>query len=83
MPLSDTAIRALKPCEKAFKVVDEKGLFILVNPGGSKLWRFKYRIDGKEKLMALGAYPDVGLKDARARRDDARRLIADGVDPAV
>lgn len=83
MPLSDTAIRALKLSEKPFKAVDEKGLFLLVNPGGSKLWRFKYRIDGKEKLMALGGYPEVGLKDARAKRDDARRLIAEGVDPAA
>lgn len=82
MPLSDTAIRASKPREKAYKVADEKGLFLLVNPGGSRLWRLKYRIDGKEKLMALGAYPDVGLKDARDKRDEARKLIAAGVDPA-
>lgn len=81
MPLSDTAIRAIKPREKAYKVADEKGLFILVNPGGSRLWRLKYRIDGKEKVMALGAYPDVGLKDAREKRDDARKLIAAGIDP--
>jgi len=82
MPLSDTAIRASKPREKAYKVADEKGLFLLVNPGGSRLWRLKYRIDGKEKLMALGAYPDVGLKDARDKRDEARKLIAAGIDPA-
>lgn len=82
MPLSDTAIRAIKPREKAYKVADEKGLFILVNPGGSRLWRLKYRIAGKEKVMALGAYPDVGLKDAREKRDDARKLIAAGIDPA-
>ncbi|UCV14126.1 tyrosine-type recombinase/integrase [Quatrionicoccus australiensis] len=82
MPLSDTGIRASKPREKAYKVADEKGLFLLVNPGGSRLWRLKYRIDGKEKLMALGAYPDVGLKDARDKRDEARKLIAAGIDPA-
>jgi integrase len=82
MPLSDTAIRAIKPREKAYKVADEKGLFLLVNPGGSKLWRFKYRIDGKEKVLALGSYPDVGLKDAHDKRDDARKLIAAGIDPS-
>ena len=82
MPLSDTSIRAVKPRDKAYKLADEKGLFLLVNPGGSKLWRLKYRIDGKEKVLALGAYPDVGLRDAREKRDDARKLIAAGVDPA-
>lgn len=82
MPLSDTAIRAIKPREKAYKVADEKGLFILANPGGSRLWRLKYRIDGKEKVMALGAYPEVGLKNAREKRDDARKLIAAGIDPS-
>ncbi len=82
MPLSDTAIRAVKPRDKAYKVADEKGLFLLVNPGGSKLWRLKYRIDSKEKVLALGAYPEVGLKDAREKRDDARKLIAAGIDPA-
>lgn len=53
-----------------------------MTPSGGKLWRFKYRFDGKEKLLALGAYPDVGLKAAREKRDEARRLIAEGTDPS-
>lgn len=81
MPLSDTAIRALKPGDKPVKVADERGLFLLVTPSGGKWWRLKYRFGGKEKLLSLGTYPDVGLKEARTRRDDARRLLADGVDP--
>lgn len=81
MPLTDTAIKALKPEAKARKHADEKGLFLLVTPSGGKLWRLKYRFDGKEKLLALGAYPGVGLKTAREKRDDARRLIAEGTDP--
>lgn len=82
MPLTDTQIKTLKPEAKPRKVADEKGLYLLVQPTGGKLWRLKYRIDGKEKLLALGVYPDVGLKDARAARDEARRLLADGIDPA-
>ena len=82
MPLTDTQIKALKPEAKARKYADEKGLFLLVAPSGGKLWRLKYRVDGKEKLLALGAYPEVSLKAARARRDDARELIAAGVDPS-
>ena len=82
MPLTETQIKALKPGEKARKVADEKGLYLLVQPSGGKLWRLKYRVDGKEKLLALGAYPDVTLKMARERRDEARRLLADGIDPS-
>lgn len=81
MPLTDTAIRTAKSTEKPYKLADEKGLFVLVNPNGSKWWRLKFRVDGKEKLLSLGTYPDVGLKDARAKRDEARKLLADGVDP--
>lgn len=83
MPLNDTAIRAGKPGEKPRKLADERGLFLLVNPNGSRLWRLKYRIGGKEKLLALGAYPDVSLRDARDRREAARRQIAAGIDPAA
>lgn len=79
--LSDTAIRKAKPGEKPVKLTDEKGLFLLVMPAGGKLWRFRYRFDGKEKLLALGAYPDVTLAQARDRRDQARKLLAGGVDP--
>ena len=81
MPLSDTAIRAAKPRDKQYKLADEKGLFLLVHPNGSRYWRMKYRYLDKEKTLALGVYPDVGLKDARERRDAARKLLADGVDP--
>ncbi|MFC3614758.1 tyrosine-type recombinase/integrase [Lutimaribacter marinistellae] len=80
--LSDARIRALKPKEKPFKQADFDGLYLLVNPNGSKLWRFKYRWFGKEKLLALGKYPDVGLADARRKRDEARSQIATGEDPA-
>jgi hypothetical protein len=65
MALTDTAIRNLKPAEKAFKLSDERGLFLLVQPSGSKLWRLKYRFDGKEKKLAIGIYPETGLKEAR------------------
>ena len=65
------------------KLADEKGLYLLVTPNGSKLWRFKYRVDGKEKKLALGAYPEIGLKDARIARDAARQLGQSGGDPAL
>lgn len=82
MPLTDTTIRNAKPGAKPAKLFDERGLFLLVTPTGGKWWRLKYRIEGKEKLLSLGTYPDVSLKDARTRRDDARREIADGIDPS-
>ena len=82
MPLTDTAIRQAKPAAKAQKLFDEKGLFLLVSPRGGKWWRLKYRYEGREKLLSLGIYPEVGLKDARERRDKARKLIADGIDPS-
>lgn len=81
MPLSDTACKNSKPKEKPFKLADEKGMFLLINPNGSKYFRFKYRFDGKEKLLALGVYPETSLKDARTKRDEARELIAKGIDP--
>ena len=81
MPLTDTAIRAAKPETRAHKLFDERGLFLLISPTGGKWWRFKYRFDGKEKQLSLGIYPDVGLKDARARRDEARKQVAAGIDP--
>jgi len=82
MPLTDTAIRKAKPAEKPVKMADEKGLFLLVAPAGGKWWRFKYRFGGKEKLLAIGTYPDVPLIKAREKRDEARRLLADGIDPS-
>ncbi|MCU7876787.1 MAG: tyrosine-type recombinase/integrase [Candidatus Thiodiazotropha sp. (ex Lucinoma borealis)] len=81
MALTDTAVRNAKPKEKAYKLFDGGGLFLLVNPKGSRYWRLKYRFQGKEKLLALGVYPDVSLKTARDRRDTARTQIADGIDP--
>lgn len=81
MALSDLSIRNAKPSDKPYKLPDEKGLFLLIHPNGSKYWRQKYRFNGKEKLLAFGVYPDISLKDARARRDDARKLLANGIDP--
>ena len=83
MALTDTAIRVAKAGVSDRKLADEKGLYLLVTTTGSKLWRLKYRIDGKEKKLALGSYPGVGLKDARARRDEARRIAQAGRDPSV
>jgi integrase len=81
MALNDVKVRNAKLGEKQTKLFDGDGLFLLVTPKGGKWWRFKYRLDGKEKLLALGTYPEVGLSDARRRRDDARKLVANGVDP--
>lgn len=81
MPLTEVAIRKAKPREKAYKLADEKGLFLLINPNDSKYWRLKYRFNGKEKLLALGVYPDTSLANAREKRDEARRLLANNVDP--
>lgn len=79
--LTNISIRNAKPTTKQYKLFDEKGLFLLVHPSGGKRWRLKYRFQGKEKLLALGTYPEVSLADARARRDDARKLLAQGQDP--
>ena len=80
-PLSDAAIRAAKPRAKPFRLFDGLGLYIEVHPSGAKLWRMKYRFDGREKRLAFGAWPEVSLAQARARRADARRLLAEGIDP--
>jgi integrase len=81
--LSEARIRASGPKDRPYKVFDERGLFMLVTPSGGRLWRFRYRLGGVEKLLTLGAYPDVSLKRAREKRDDARKLVADDVDPSV
>lgn len=81
MPLTDTAIKKAKPKEKQYKLFDERGLFLIITPKGGKWWRFKYRFEGKEKLLSLGVYPDVSLKLARERRDEARKLVANYIDP--
>ncbi len=83
MALTDVAIRGFKPMAKPFKRADAKGLYVEVFPNGSKLWRFKYRIAGKEKRLALGAYPEIKLSEARKRRDEARSKVDDGQDPAI
>jgi len=82
VPLTDVAIRNAKAADKPVKMFDGAGLYLLVSPTGGKLWRFKYQFAGKEKLLALGKWPDVGLKMARYRRDEARSLVAQGVDPS-
>jgi integrase len=81
MPLSDTSIRSAKPAAKPQRLFDGGGLYLEVSPAGGKLWRLKYRHGGKEKRLALGTYPDTGLKNARDKRDAARKLLAAGVDP--
>lgn len=82
MALTDVAIRNAKPGAKPTKLADGGGMFLLVTPAGGKLWRLKYRIDGREKLLAIGVYPEIGLGEARRRREDARELIALGKDPS-
>lgn len=81
MALTDTAIRGTRPGLKPFKLYDRDGLFLLINPRGSKLWRWRYRVGGREKLLALGEYPIVSLGQARERHLAARRVLAAGTDP--
>lgn len=81
MPLSDAAIRRAKPSEKPQKLSDGGGLYLLLQPAGARYWRLKYRFGGKEKLLAVGVYPEVSLALARQRREDARKLLAKGIDP--
>ena len=83
MPLTDRELKTLKPKEKPYKLADEKGLYIEVTPSGSKLWRMKYRFEGKEKRLSIGPYPDVSLKTARLKRDEARSNLASGIDPSA
>ncbi|WNL47921.1 tyrosine-type recombinase/integrase [Dyella sp. BiH032] len=80
--ITDVALRKAKPQDKPYKIAVSNGLYLLVNPIGSKLWRWKYRVAGKEKLLALGSYPVVSLQDARQRHEEARRLLAQGEDPS-
>jgi len=83
MALTHIAIKTAKPREKAYKLTDEKGLFVFITPNGGKYWRFKYRFGGKEKKLAFGVYPEVSLAEAREKRDKARKMIADNIDPGV
>ena len=82
MSLNDAKIRSLKPSAKPFKVSDPHGLYLLVNPGGSRLWYLKYRINGKESRLGLGAYPDVSLAYARQQRDGIRKLLTQNINPS-
>jgi integrase len=81
MALTDTAIRNAKPTDKPYPLRDEKSLYLIINTTGSKWWRLDYRFGGKRKTLSMGVYPEVSLKNAREKRDEARRLIADGTDP--
>jgi hypothetical protein len=82
MPLTDTELKKAKPREKSYKLFDGGGLYIEITPNGSKGWRYKYRINGKEKRISLGVYPEVSLKDARFRHSEQRQLVSQGVDPS-
>ncbi len=83
MPLTDPAIKATQPKDKPFKLADAGGMYLEVFPNGSRYWRLKYRHAGKEKRLALGVYPDVSLKEARGKREAARKLLDAGEDPAA
>lgn len=81
MPLTDIKVKSAKPKDKAYKLTDGGGMYLLVKPNGSKYWRLKYRFVGKEKMLSIGVYPDVSLADARQKRDEARKILAAGGDP--
>ncbi|WP_036267863.1 tyrosine-type recombinase/integrase [Methylocaldum szegediense] len=83
MPLTDNTIRNAKPHQKPVRLYDSGGLYLEVAPSGGKWWRFKYRFDGKEKRISLGTYPETSLKEAREKRDHARKLVAQGIDPSA
>lgn len=82
MALTDIKVRTVKPLDKPFKLTDGEGMHLLVNPNGAKYWRLQYRFGGKQKMLALGVYPTVTLADARKRREMAKKLVSDGIDPA-
>lgn len=82
MALTDIKIKTAKPKDKPYKLADDEGMYLLVNTNGSKYWRMKYRIAGKEKILSIGIYPDISLADARAKRMEARKILASGGDPS-
>ncbi|WP_230675340.1 Arm DNA-binding domain-containing protein, partial [Yersinia pseudotuberculosis] len=81
MKLNARQVETAKPKDKAYKLADGGGLYLLVNTNGSRYWRLKYRFAGKEKLLAVGVYPDVSLAVARVKRDEAKKIVAGGGDP--
>lgn len=81
MALTDTKVRSAKPEAKEYSLVDGDGMFLLIHPNGSKYWRFRFRFGGKQHLMAFGVYPETSLADARQKREEARKLVAAGIDP--
>jgi len=81
--LTDAAIRKAKPQAKPYKLADARGLYVLVHPNGSRYWRWKYRVAGKEKVLSFGVYPEVTLTEARQRCDAARLQRRDGLDPSA
>ncbi|MDO9392966.1 MAG: integrase arm-type DNA-binding domain-containing protein [Methylotenera sp.] len=83
MPLNELKVKNAKPRDKDYKLTDERGMYLLVTKGGGKLWRFNYRFENKRKTLALGAYPDVSLSEARIKREDGRKLLANTVDPGA
>lgn len=83
MSLTDTAVRLAKPRERAYRLSDGRGLCLLIQPNGSKWWRFRYRFQGAEKMLSLGIYPDVPVSEARDRREAARKSLATGIDPSA
>jgi hypothetical protein len=83
MVLSDVAIRAAKPREKPYRLVDERGLHLEIRPTGARWWRIRYRYAGKAQMLSAGTYPEVTLKEARQRRDEIRRQVRDGIDSSV
>ncbi len=82
MFLTQLAIKNAKPRETPYKLRDGHGLFLLVSPNGSKLWRLRYRFSDKQNMLSFGAFPEVSLASARTKRDEARKLLAEGVDPS-
>ncbi|WP_295317409.1 DUF4102 domain-containing protein, partial [Roseobacter sp.] len=83
MPLTDLKIRKAKQKDKAYRINDGLGLSLLVRPGGTKSWQFRYQFMGREKILSIGSYPIIPLADARTRRDEAKRLLESGTDPSV
>ncbi|MFN6263123.1 MAG: tyrosine-type recombinase/integrase [Chromatiaceae bacterium] len=83
MPLTVVQVEKAKAAEKDYKLSDERGMHLLVSKAGGKLWRLKYRVDGREKVLCIGSYPDLSLKEARELRDTARNQLANGIDPSA